>query len=50
MRTTDKGFYQKINRNIEISETELNELARKQVEETQISEKSKLKEKMFKVE
>lgn len=50
MRTIDKGFYRKINRNIEISETELNELARKQVEETQISEKSKLKKKMFKVE
>lgn len=50
MRTIDKGFYRKINRNIEISETELNELARKHVEETQISEKSKLKEKMFKAE
>lgn len=50
MRTIDKGFYWKINRNIEISETELNELARKQVEDTQISEKSKLKENICKVE
>ena len=29
MRTIDKGFYWKININIEISETELNVLARK---------------------
>lgn len=50
MRTIDKGFYWKININIEISETELNVLARKQVEDTQISENSKLKENMCKVE